>query len=172
MSATHDASQQSQPSRRALRMWAGLLVAVWLLIQMAAVMFSYVQSASFREREYSNHRYHANDFDPAAIRAGYWHSSTVALGTAALATVFIVGGVGLVLGTPWAWRILLAGSVLQILFTIATQLWQATLSGDLHEGPLAGGSLGIIGAVIGILLWNVIPVGILFLSVSARPTDP
>jgi hypothetical protein len=80
--------------------------------------------------------------------------------------------VGLVLGTPWAWRILLAGSVLQILFTIATQLWQATLSVELHEGPFAGGSFGIIGAVIGILLWNVIPVGILFLSVSARHNDP
>ena len=160
-----------QPSRRAVRLWTGLLVAIWLLVQIAAVMFSFAQSAGFREQELrAGTALQEQGFDGRGTRAGYWHASAVAAGTAALAMVFIAGGAGLVLGTPWAWRVLLAGGVLQILFTAATQVWQATLPEHLDAGPLTGGSLGVMGAVIGILLWNVIPVGILILTLSVRPT--
>lgn len=172
MTAANDSPQQSQPSRRALRMWAGLLVAVWLLIQMAAVMFSFAQSVCFREQELRAEKApQEQGLDGRGTRAGYWHASAVAAGTAALAMVFIAGGTGLVLAARWAWWVLKGGAVLQILFTVATQVWQATLPEHVDAGPLTGGSMGLMGAVIGILLWNVIPVGILILTLSARPTE-
>ena len=153
-------------------MWTGLLVAVWILIQIAAVMVSFAQSEGFRYRARdATANMSAHEPDMAGTRAGYWHASAVAAGTAALAMVFIAGGTGLVLAARWAWWVLKGGAVLQILFTVATQVWQATLPEHVDAGPLTGGSLGVMGAVIGILLWNVIPVGILILTLSARPTE-
>jgi hypothetical protein len=96
------------------------------------------------------------------------HASAVAIATASPAFVFIVGGVGLIPDSGWAWRVLAAGAALQILSTIATQIWQASISAERDYGISPGSSLGFVGAFIGILVWNVIPVGVLVLAVAGR----
>jgi len=139
------------PSGRAVRMWLGLLVASWILVQVVATIFCYFQMAEGPLR-HSNH--------PAVFYRVY----ATALATAALAMLFVVGGVGLILNRPWGPRTVLVGACLQIALTVATQVWEVFTpmpNGDgLLQGPLA--------APLGILLWNVIPVGILILAAAAK----
>jgi hypothetical protein len=168
MTTVQPESQASAaPSPRAIRLWTGLLVAFWLLLQIVAVKFSFTQSMELQRQLHhppTGGMGYPVDYDISDLRAAFWHASVVGVGIAALAFVFIVGAVGLILSATWAWRVLLVGAVLQILFTIATQVWQATLSEDLG---LVEGSVG--WAVLGILIWNIIPVRILLLVLASQP---
>jgi len=153
------------PGQRAIRMWAGLLLAFWLLLQFVAVVYCYVHggdlvrySAAYGRRD--------STLDYGALAQYCWHNSAVGVGTATLAMVFIVGGVGLILGARWAWPVLIGGAGLQILFTVATQIWQATIPPLRSYDYTFHGPPDLAGTVIGILLWNVIPLGILILSVA------
>jgi hypothetical protein len=161
MSATESNSLQTQqPTARAIRKWLGLLVAVWLGVQITATFISYFTAAS---------QFDAGNRSVGQVgvhRAAYVQASAVAIATASLAFVFIVGGVGLILDSGWAWRVLAAGAALQILSTIATQIWQASIPPQRDYGLP---SLGFVGAFIGILVWNIIPVGVLVLAVAGRP---
>jgi len=164
MTATEPNSLQTQqPTARAIRQWLGLLVAVWLGVQITATFFSFFTAASHCD---------ASDrtIGQAGVhRAAYVQASAVAIATASLAFFFIVGGVGLILDSGWSWRVLAAGAALQILSTIATQIWQASISAGRDCGISPGSSLGFVGAFIGILVWNIIPVGVLVLAVAGRP---
>ena len=166
---TSVARNQEQPTHRTVRLWLGALVTVWLLIQVVAVIFSYFQALNFRKptgNQYDEHRIVLRD-----TQAEYYRASAVGAGTAALAVVFIAGAVGLIVAAKWARPVLAVGANLQIVFTIATQIWQAMLPEDPDSGLLAGGSVGIMGAVMGIFLWNIIPVGILILALVSKPSD-
>jgi len=148
-------THREPPSLRAIRIWTGLLLAVLLVIQMLAVCVTYYEL-----------RYHVqrleHDTEPHDVPGIYWHRLTVATGEAVLAMVFIVGGVGLILDLAWVWRLILVGAVVQIVSTVATQVWQATLPASDWGAP----GMGAVGAVIGILIWNVVPVGILILAIA------
>lgn len=152
-----EVTQGGSPSLRALRIWTGLLVAVLLVIQMVAVCVTYTELRSHVQRL----EYDAELPDAPGI---YWHRLTVAVGGAVLAMVFIVGGVGLILDLAWVWRLILVGAAVQIVSTVATQVWQATLPASGWDAP----GMGAVGAVIGILIWNVVPVGILILAIAGR----
>ena len=133
----------------------GLLLGTWLTIQFMVVIFCHLQDVGLRQR-----------LDPYC-----WHIAAVGIGTAALAMVFMVGRAGLILGARWTWRVLTIGAGLQILFTVVTQVWQASLPSGRYNPDLMGSIENIllfrphtIATVAGILLWNIIPVGILVLS--------
>jgi hypothetical protein len=142
------------PSGRAVRVWLGLLAALWVLVQMVAVVVCYFLMAE-------------GPLSRGEHPAVFYRVYATALGTAALAMLFVVGGVGLILNRPWGPRTVLVGACLQIAVTVATQVWEAFTpmpNGDgLLHGPLA--------APLGILLWSVIPVGILILA-AAKPNKP
>jgi len=161
---THDTS----PSARAIRIWTGLLVGIWILVLCGGVMVSYTRMDSYAQQRVRDAE-QAGEAEGAALaqphEPGYWHASTVALASALLAMLFLVGGVGLILGQRWAWRLLLAVAIVQIVVTIGAQVWEATLPPEGYDLP--GGELGFLGAAIGILLWNVVPVGILILAAAA-----
>jgi hypothetical protein len=135
------------PSGRAVRMWLGLLVAIWVLVQVVAIIFYYFLMT-----------------ERALIHGACYRMYATALATAGLAMLFVVGGVGLILNRPWGPRTVLIGACLQIAVTVATQVWEVftPLSNQpsVINGPL--------GAPLGILLWSVIPVGILILAAAAK----
>jgi len=142
------------PSDRAVRVWLGLLVALWVLIQIVAVVVCYFQMAEGQ----LNHGGH-----PAVFYRLY----ATALATAALAMFFVVGGVGLILNRSWARRAILFGACVQIALTVATQVLEVFT-------PMPNGEVvlhGPLAAPLGILLWNIIPVGILILA-AAKPNKP
>ena len=143
------------PTGRAVRVWLGLLVALWVFVEIVAVVVCYVLMMQ-RPLETGEH--------PAVFYGVY----ATALASAALAMLFVVGAVGLILNRPWGRRTILVGACLQIAVTVATQVWEVFTpmpNGDgILQGPLA--------APLGILLWNVIPVGILILAASAKPPKP
>jgi len=143
------------PSGRAVRAWLGLMVAFWILVQVVAINVCYFLMAD-GPLSHGDH--------PAVFYRLY----ATALATAALAMLFVVGGVGLILNRSWGRTIVLLGAVLQIGVTVATQVWEtfAPLP-DRGEGLLSGP----LAAPLGILLWNVIPVGILILA-AAKPPKP
>ena len=140
------------PSGQAVRVWLGLLVALWVLIQIVAVCVcnNYMADWLLKIGEH-----------PAVFYRLY----ATALATAALAMLFVVGAVGLILNRPWGQRTILVGACLQIALTVATQVWEVFTpmpnGEEFLHGPLA--------APLGILLWNVIPVGILILAAAAKP---
>ena len=137
------------PSGRAVRVWLGLLVALWVLVEIVAVVVCYVLMMQ-RPLETGEH--------PAVFYRVY----ATALATAALAMLFVVGGVGLMLNRSWARRVILLGACLQIAVTVATQVWEAFTPLPDAEGLLRGP----LAAPLGILLWSVIPVGILILAAA------
>jgi hypothetical protein len=140
------------PSGRAVRVWLGMLVAIWVLVQIVAVCVCYVYMTEWPLKKGE----HPDVF---------YRLYATALGTAALAMLFVVGAVGLILNRPWGQRTILVGACLQIAVTVATQVWEAFTplpdAEELLRGPLA--------APLGILLWSVIPVGILILAAAAKP---
>jgi len=166
-------TQDQMPGARAIRIWAGLLVGIWILALCGAVMVSYIRVDSYVQQRVRDAE-PAGEAEGAALaqphEPGYWHASTVALASALLAMLFLVGGVGLILGQRWAWRLLLAVAIVQIVVTVGTQVWQAALPPEGYDLP--GGELGFLGAAIGILLWNVVPVGIVILAASAGRSRP
>ena len=143
------------PTGRAVRVWLGLLVALWVFVEIVAVVVCYFLMAE-GPLSHSEHQ------------ATFYRVYATALATAALAMLFVVGAVGLILNRPWGRRTILVGACLQIAVTVATQVWEVFTpmpNGDgILQGPLA--------APLGILLWNVIPVGILILAASAKPPKP
>lgn len=172
MAQNHQAgvSLNPSPTARAVRAWTGLLAALWLAVLCGAIITCYFQVQRYL---YYGHRLDTPEgsAEPAeAVAAkphppGYWHTSAVALASAVLAMLFIVAVTGLILGAPWSWRLLLVGAILQIVATVVTQVWQATLPRTVG-GFFADGELGVLGAATGIALWNVVPVGILILAAS------
>jgi uncharacterized membrane protein YkgB len=148
-------------------MWAGLLVAFWLLLLFVAVIYCYMHDLDLSRASAAYARHNAT-IDAGTVAQYYWHNSAVGVGAAALGMVFIVGGVGLILGARWAWPVLVGGAGLQILFTVATQIWEATIPALRYNDYSDHGSPGLMGIVIGILLWNVIPVGILLLALGVQ----
>jgi hypothetical protein len=167
-----DALDQQQPSKRTLRILLGLLVTLWLMIQIGVASFSYVQTLDFRGQERHRNELKQSGVSVEGTQAGYCRTSTVGAGTAALAVVFVAGAVGLIVAAKWARAVLAIGTCLQILFTIATQVWLAMLPEQMGGGEaISGGSYGIMAAVTGIFLWNVIPVAILIFTFAARPSD-
>jgi hypothetical protein len=144
---------------KTVRMWTGLLVAVWVLALMVAVF--YIYSSEFAKYDYDSQQQRLAD---PVMPAHFWHAMVVALFSASLAMVFIVGGVALILNRGWSRHVLLAAAILQILVTIATQVWQAML----YAGKEGIPGRAFIASAIGIIIWNVIPVGILILA-AARP---
>jgi hypothetical protein len=161
-------TQDQSPGARAIRIWAGMLVGIWILALCGAVMVSYLRVESYVQQRVRDAE-RADEAEEATVPAphepGYWHASTVALASALLAMLFLVGGVELILGQRWAWRLLVGVATVQMAVTVGTQVWQAALPPEGHDLP--GGELGFLGAAIGILLWNVVPVGILILAAAA-----
>jgi hypothetical protein len=143
----------------------GLLLAAWLGFQVVSVMVCFMSAQRLSEEQRIAAEGYNPQHDAAGLRAAYWHSAILAVGVASLAIVFMVGAVGLAGEAPWAWRVLLATAVVQIAFTVATQVWEATKA-PLKDGPVMGHEMGVLGAVIGILLWNLIPLGILLLAIQ------
>jgi len=143
------------PSGRAVRVWLGLLVALWVLVQIIAVAVCYFQMTEGPLR-------HTNQ--PAVFYRVY----ATALATAALAMLFVVGGVGLILNRAWGRRTILVGAILQIGVTVATQILEAFTPLPNQPSVISGP----LGAPLGILLWSVIPVGILILAAAAKPNKP
>ena len=140
------------PSGRAVRVWLGLLVTLWVLIQMIAVCVCYFHMVEWPLK---------NGEHPAVFYRLY----ATALATAALAMLFVVGAVGLILNRSWGQRTILVGACLQIAVTVATQVWEVFT-------PMPNGELvlhGPLAAPLGILLWSVIPVGILILAAAKPP---
>jgi len=140
------------PSGRAVRVWLGLLVALWVLIQIVVVVVCYVLMSERLLLRSGEH--------PAVFYRVY----ATALATAALAMLFVAGGVGLMLNRSWGRRTILFGACLQIAVTVATQVWEAFTPMPGAEGL----PRGPLGAPLGILLWSVIPVGILILAAAAH----
>jgi len=136
------------PSGRAVRVWLGLLVALWVLVEIVAVVVCYFQMT-----------------EKTLIHGAFYRVYATALVTAALAMLFVAGAVGLILNRPWGRRTILLGACLQIAVTVATQVWEAFT--PLPDQPSV--ISGPLGAPLGILLWNVIPVGILILAAAAKP---
>jgi len=140
------------PSERAVRVWLGLLVAIWVLVEIVATMVCYFLMAQ-------------GPLNRGGHPAAFYRVYATALATAALAMLFVVGAVGLILNRTWGQRTILVGACLQIAVTVATQVWEVFAplpNGDgLLHGPLA--------APLGILLWSVIPVGILILAAAGKP---
>jgi hypothetical protein len=98
----------------------------------------------------------------------YWHRFAVTLLNLALAMVFIIGGAGLILNFDWAWRVIVAGAALEILATVVTQVWEASLLAPAGYPP----GRALLGAIIGIVAWSIVPVGIWVLGTAGRPRDP
>jgi hypothetical protein len=94
-------------------MWAGLLVAFWLLLLFVAVIYCYMHDLDLSRASAAYARHNAT-IDAGTVAQYYWHNSAVGVGAAALGMVFIVGGVGLILGARWAWPVLVGGAGLQI----------------------------------------------------------
>jgi len=140
------------PSGRAVRAWLGFLVALWVLAEIVTVVVCYVVmiEGPVRLREHSE---------------VFYRVYATALGTAALAMLFVVGGVGLMLNRPRGRTTILLGACLQIGLTVATQVWEAFTPLPDGEGLLSGP----LAAPLGILLWSAIPVGILILAAAAKP---
>jgi len=143
------------PSGRAVRVCLGLLVALWVLVEIVAVVVCYVLMTQWPQKTGEH---------PAVSYRVY----ATALATAALAMLFVVGGVGLILNRAWGRRTILIGACLQIAVTVATQVWEVFAPLPNGEGVLHGP----LAALLGILLWNVIPVGILILAAAAKPNKP
>jgi hypothetical protein len=133
-------------------MWLGLLTAFWILVQVVATIVCYFQMAE-------------GPLSRGEHPAVFYRVYATAIGTAALAMLFVVGGVGLILNRSWGRMAILVGACLQIALTVATQVWEVftplTNQPSVNSGPL--------GAPLGILLWSVIPVGILILAAAAKP---
>jgi len=138
------------PSGQAARFWLGLLLAIWVLVEIVTVLFCYFQMSKWRFR---------GGGDPEVFYRLY----VTALGTSALAMLFVVGGVGSVLERPWGRKMILLGARFQIALTVVTQIWEAIF-------PMTNAVFfsGILAMPLGILLWNVVPVGILILA-AAKP---
>jgi len=143
------------PSDRAVRMWLGLMVALWILVQVVAIIVCYFLMAD-------------GPLSHGEHRAAFYRVYATALATAALAMVFVVGAVGLILNRSWARRTILFGACLQIAVTVATQVWEVFAPLPNGEGVLHGP----LAAPLGILLWNIIPVGILILAAAAKSNKP
>ena len=139
------------PSGRAARFWLGLLMAAWVLVEIVTVLFCYFHMSKWRFRDGG---------DPEVFYRLY----VTALGTSALAMLFVVGGVGFVLDRPWGRKMILRGARFQIALTVVTQIWEAIF-------PMTNAVFfsGILAMPLGILLWNVIPIGILMLADAAKP---
>jgi len=140
------------PTGRAVRVCLGLLVALWVLVEIVAVVVCYVLMTQWPLK---------NGEHPAVFYRVY----ATALATAALAMLFVVGGVGLILNRAWGQRTILLGACLQIAVTVATQVWEAFT--PLPDQPSV--ISGPLGAPLGILLWSAIPFGILILAAFANP---
>ena len=158
------------PSARAIRMWTGVLVAVWILVLAVAVVVFYANvhfqvAEQIRPASSADEDGRLGHAQPGPPPPGYWHAVAGALASAVLAMVFIVAGAGLILGADWSWWLLLAGAIAQILATVTTQVWQAMLpvSSSVH---FADSRMGLIGALIGTILWSVVPVGLIILSAA------
>jgi len=136
------------PSGRAVRVWLGLLVAIWVLVQVVAIIVCYFLMT-----------------EKTLIHGAFYRVYATALVTAALAMLFVVGGVGLILNRLWGQRTILVGACLQITLTVATQVWEVFT--PLSDQPSV--ISGPLGAPLGILLWNIIPFGILILAAAAKP---
>ena len=143
------------PSGRAVRVWLGLLAALWILVQVVATMVCYFLMAQ-------------GPLNRGGHPAAFYRVYATALATASLAMLFVVGVVGLILNRPWGQRTILFGACLQIAVTVATQVWEVFAPMPNGEGLLRGP----LAAPLGILLWNVIPVGILILAAAAKPNKP
>jgi len=143
------------PSGRAVRVWLGLLVALWVLVEIVAVVVCYTHMTNC-------------DLIDGEHPAVFYRVYATALATAALAMLFVMGGVGLILNRSWGRTVVLLGAILQIGVTVATQVWEAFTPLPEAEGLLRG----LLGAPLGILLWSVIPVGILILAAAAKPGKP
>jgi hypothetical protein len=143
------------PSERAVRVCLGLLVALWVLIQIVAVCVCYFLMTE-------------GPLSHGEHQAAFYRVYATALATAALAMLFVVGGVGLILNRPWGRTLVLLGAILQIGVTVATQVWEAFAPLPNQPSVISGP----LGAPLGILLWSVIPVGILILAAAAKPPKP
>ena len=140
------------PTGRAVRVCLGLLVAIWVLVEIVAVCVCYIHMTEWPLE---------NGEHPAVFYRLY----ATALATAALAMLFVVGVVGLILNRAWGRKTILLGACLQIAVTVATQVWEVFAPLPNGEGVLHGP----LAAPLGILLWNIIPVGILILAAAAKP---
>jgi hypothetical protein len=147
-----DGAAQESPTARAVRFWLGLLVVLMFCAQIGAGIWGYVDWSRARP----------DHLDQMRV---YWHRFAVAVLSLSLAMISIVGGAGLTLSLNWAWRVIAAGSVLQILVTLGTQIWEAMLV--VPDGYPPG--RGLLGALIGIIAWSILPVGVLVLSIASRP---
>jgi len=141
------------PSGRAVRVWLGLMVALWVLVQIIVVFVCYFLMWGPLKGE---------------PRVVFYRVYATALATAVLAILFIVGGVGLILNRAWGRRTILVCACFQIAVTVATQVWEVFTPLPDAEGLLRGP----LAAPLGILLWSVIPVGILILAAAAKSNKP
>jgi len=147
--------ESDHPTARSVRYWLGLMLGLMFVVQVGAALWAYSDWSHMRPDH------------PDEMRV-YWHRYAVTLLNLALAMVFIIGGAGLILNFDWAWSVIAAAAVIEILITIVTQVWEASLMVPAGYPP----GRGLLGAVIGILAWSIVPVGIWVLGTAGRPRNP
>ena len=144
--------EADNPTAHTVRSWLGLLVVILFVIQVSASGWAYAEWYHTRT---------GNVHDMQVL----WHRFAVAMGNSMVAMITLAGGTGLILNARWAWRTVATAAVLQILVTVATQLWEGLMPVPEGYPP----ERGLMGALIGIVAWNIIPVAVLTLSVAGRP---
>ena len=138
---------------RAVRILTGVLVMLWLFVQVGAIVVAFVQ---WHDTDLSDLQ------DDPAEAALYTHRFGVALGTAVLVMLFVAGEAAIILNLGWARQLVFLAAILQILTTVGTQIWEATL--PVPEGYPA--SRNIMMAFIGVVVWNILPVAILVFAAA------
>ncbi len=141
-------SQAGGPSR-VVRLWTGALLVVWIIAQVVTVGIMYKQA--YQDAESLEHH----------ERAAVYHHMGVALMVAPLAMALMAAGVGLIVNRRWAYTVIAAAAALQVVVTVVTQVWEAALPQEHAQVPM----FRVLSAAIGIIVWSVVPVGLLLLGV-------
>ena len=141
----------SGSSKRALRIWLGLLLGVLFVFQIFSAGCEYQKS-------------HDWAFSPN------WLHFDIALACAILAVMTVIGMAGLILGKAWAWRVIMAGAALQIFVTIVALILDLVVIFERYsDSPEPAYLSDIIAIVVYITISIGIPVGVLVLAVVGRP---
>jgi hypothetical protein len=149
------------PCSRTTPLELGLLIVLLLLSQVGAVAWCYL--------EFFTHTY--NPYVESYDLSNYpllWQRIALASATSVLAVLTLIGAWGLLVYAAWGVSFLRLAAFLQILSTLLSQIAEAILR--LCDKQRSEGVMHILLlAVVGIVLWNVIPVCIFILTSAGRP---
>jgi hypothetical protein len=171
MSISETESTMGNPSPRTVRYWLGFLVVLLLLNQIGAiaVSVSQVEVRHDLDRQFgAGMTSETQGRGQVVIRPIDWQRFAVATATSLLAMLTMIGGVGLILNAPWGWSAVRTVAALQIISTLLTQVAEAVIKISDLDGPQRVLFTALV-AVIGVVLWNIIPVGVFILAGAGRP---